>query len=102
MNQFFGLSFLFVTLSPSMRNSPLAIRLCYCSQDTNSELPNLMVRTKLLVNNPVVAARVYHRVVRAFFDIICGMPLSHFTGRKTNVDRLLSHTRNGYIGAFGG
>ena len=101
MNQFFGLSFLFVTLSPSMRNSPLAIRMCYCSQDTNLELPDLMVRTKLLVNNPVVAARVYHRVVRAFFDIICGMPLSHFTGRKTNVDRLLSHTRNGYIGAFG-
>ena len=46
------------------------------------ELPDLMVRTKLLVNNPVVAARVYHRVIRAFFDIICGMPLSHFTGQK--------------------
>ena len=60
-----------------------------------------MVRTKLLVNNPVVAARVYHRVVRAFFDIICEMPLSHFTGRKSIVDRLLSNTRIGYIGAFG-
>ena len=35
MNQFFGLSFLFVTISPSMRNTPLAIRMCYCSQDTN-------------------------------------------------------------------
>ena len=56
MNQFFGLSFLFVTLSPSMRNSPLAKRMCYCSQDTNLELPDLMIRTKLLVNNPVVAA----------------------------------------------
>ena len=101
MNQFFGLSFLFVTISPSMRNSPLAIRMCYCSQETNVELPDLQVRTKLLVKNPVLAARVYHRLVRAFFEIICGMPLSHFTGRKTNVDRLLSKSRDCYIGAFG-
>ena len=48
-----------------------------------------------------MAARVYHRIILAFFDIICGMPLSHFTGRKTNVDRLLSRNRDGYIGAFG-
>ena len=101
MNQFFGLSFLFVTLSPSMRNSPLALRLCYCSQDINLELPDLVLRTKLLAQNSVVAARVYQRVIRGFFDIICGIPLSHFTGRKTNVDRLLSKNRNGYIGAFG-
>ena len=101
MNQFFGLSFLFVTISPSMRNSPLAIRLCYCSQDTTVALPDLMVRTKLLVKNPVIGARVYNRLVRAFFEIICGMSLSHFNGRKTNVDRLLSKNRDGYIGAFG-
>ena len=101
MNQFFGLSFLFVTLSPSMRNSPLAIRMCYCSQDMELELPDLVVRTKLLAGNSVVAARVYQRVIRGFFDIICGIPLSHFTGRKTNVDRLLSKNRSGYIGAFG-
>ena len=101
MNQFFGLSFLFVTISPSMRNSPLAIRMCYCSLESNVELPDLQVRTKLLVKNPVLAARVYHRLIRAFFEIICGMPLSHFTGRKTNVDRLLSKNRDCYIGAFG-
>ena len=65
------------------------------------ELPDLQVRTKLLVKNPVLAARVYHRLIRAFFEIICGMPLSHFTGRKTNVDRLLSKNRDCYIGAFG-
>ena len=65
------------------------------------ELPDLMVRTKLLVKNRVMTARVYNRLVRAFFEIICGMPLSHFTGRKTNVDRLLSKNRDGYIGAFG-
>ena len=61
----------------------------------------MVVRTKLLAENSVVAARVYHRVIRGFFDIICGIPLSHFTGRKTNVDRRLSKNRSGYIGAFG-
>ena len=101
MNQFFGLSFLFVTLSPSMRNSPLAIRLCYCSQDTELEIPDLIVRTKLITQHSVIAARVYQRVIRGFFDIICGIPLSHFTGRRTNVDRLLSNTQTGYVGAFG-
>ena len=101
MNHFFGLSFLFVTVSPSLRNSPLALRLCYCSQDTELELPDLVLRTKLIANNSVAAARTFHRVVRGFFEIICGIPLSHFTGRKTNIDRLLSRSRDGYIGAFG-
>ena len=82
MNQFFGLSFLFVTLSPSMRNSPLAIRLCYCSQDTDLELPDLVIRTKLIAQHSVIAARVYQRVIRGFFDIACGIPLSHFSGRR--------------------
>ena len=84
-----------------MRNSPLAIRLCYCSQDINLELPDLVLRTKLLAQNSVVPARVYQRVIRGFFAIICGIPLSHFTGRRTNVDRLLSNTQTGYVGAFG-
>ena len=47
------------------------------------------------------SAKVYQRVIRGFFHIIYGIPLSHFTGHKTNVDILLSKTRNGYIGAFG-
>ena len=48
MNQFFGLSFLFVTLSPSMRNSPLALRLCYCSQDSEFNLPDFHFVPSLL------------------------------------------------------
>ena len=65
------------------------------------ELPDLVVRTKLVAENSVVAARVYQRVIRGFFDIICGITLSHFTGCKSNVDRILSKTRSRYIGAFG-
>ena len=65
------------------------------------ELPDLVVRTKLLAEHSVVAARVYQRLVRGFFDIICGIPLSHFTGRRTNVDRLLSSIQTGHVGAYG-
>ena len=101
MNQFFGLSFLFVTLSPSMRNSPLALRLVYCSEDKELQLPDLVTRTKLIADNPVAAARTFNRVIVGFFEIICGMPLCHFTGRKTNVDRLLGKNKDGYIGVFG-
>ena len=101
MNQFFGLSFVFVTLSPSMRNSPLALRLCYCSREKELELPDIVLRTKMIANNPVVAATVFHRVIRGFFNIICGMPLCHFTGRKSNVDRLLTKSQDDYIGVFG-
>ena len=75
--------------------------MCYCSQDKELEIPDLVVRTKLLAENSVVAARVYQRLIRGFFDIICGLPLGHFTGRKTNVDRLLRKNQSGYIGAFG-
>ena len=101
MNQFFGLSFLFVTLSPSMRNSPLALRLCYCSQDTEFDLPDLPLRTKLIAEHPIIAARTFKRVIRGFFEIICGVPLDYYTGRKTNIDRLLSGSKSDYIGVFG-
>ena len=39
MNQFFGTSFMFVTISPSMRNAPLAIRMCNLSDGQEFELP---------------------------------------------------------------
>ena len=101
MNQFFGTSFMFVTISPSMRNAPLAIRMCNLSDGQEFELPPMHVRTQLIADHPIIAARVFDRMMRAFFEIICGFPLDHFTGRKTNVDRLLKANSSRYIGAFG-
>ena len=100
MNQFFGTSFMFITISPSMRNIPLAIRMC-SSDGQEFKLPPLHARTQMIVDNPIIAARVFDRMMRAFFEIICGFPLEHFTGRKTNVDRLLQANSSSYIGAFG-
>ena len=64
-------------------------------------LPDLVARTKLIANDPVAAARTFERVIRGFFEIICGMPLDHFKGRKANVSRLLSENQDGCIGVFG-
>ena len=101
MNQFFGTSFMFVTISPSMRNTPLTIRMCSSSDGEEFNLPPLHARTQIIADNPIIAARVFDRMMRAFFEIICGFPLEHFTGHKTNVDRLLQGNSSCYIGAFG-
>ena len=84
-----------------MRNTPLAIRMCSSSDGQEFTLPPLHVRTQMIADNPIAAARVFDRMMRAFFEIICGCPLDHFTGRKTNVHRLLAANSSRYIGAFG-
>ena len=97
----FSLPFIFGTISPSMRDSRLAIRLCYSNLGKESDLPPIHLRTKMISKNPVAAAQVFDHVMRAFFSIICGIPLDDFTGKKAQVDRLLSVAQDDYVGAFG-
>ena len=94
MYHFFSLPFIFGTISPSMRDSRLAIRMCYSRARQEQELPSIHTRTKLITNNPIAAAQVFDRVMRAFFAIIAGIPLSDFTGKRANVDRLLFANRD--------
>ena len=85
-----------------MRDSRLAIRMCYSHpRQEQVELPPVHTRTKLITNNPIAAAQVFDRVMRAFFSIIAGIPLKHFTGKRANVDRLLFADRDNYFGVFG-
>ena len=97
----FSLPFIFGTISPSMRDSRLAIRLCYSNLGKESDLPPIHLRTKMISKNPVAAAQVFDHVMRAFFSIICGIPLDDFTGKRAKVDRLLSVAQDDYVGAFG-
>ena len=97
----FSLPFIFGTISPSMRDSRLAIRLCYSNLGQESNLPPIYLRTKMISKNPVAAAHVFDHVMRAFFSIICGIPLDDFTGKRAKVDRLLSVAQDDYVGAFG-
>ena len=75
--------------------------MCYSRARQEQELPSIHTRTKLITNNPIAAAQVFDRVMRAFFAIIAGIPLSDFTGKRANVDRLLFANRGNYIGVFG-
>ena len=54
----------------------------------------------MISENPIAAAEVFDRIMRAFFSIIAGIPLDDFTGKKANVERLLSEYRHDYVGAF--
>ena len=65
------------------------------------ELPPVHTRTNLITDNPIAAAQVLHRVMRAFFAIIAGIPLNDFTGKRANVDSLLFANRGNYIGILG-
>ena len=89
MAQFFNNATYFVTISPSMKNSTLALRLTYSDNGEEFEMPGVFIRSKIIAENPVAAVQVFYRMMRNFFDIIVGFPLDHFTGRRANVDRLL-------------
>ena len=85
-----------------MRDSRLAIHMCLSrSSQEQVELPSVHTRTKLVTNNPIAAAQVFDRVMRAFFSVIAGIPLDHFTGKRANVDRLLYANKGDYVGVFG-
>ena len=101
MYHFFSLPFIFGTISPSMRDSRLAIELCYSKSGEETKLPPIYLRTKMISDNPVAAAQVFDRVMRAFFSIIAGIPLDDFTGKRAKVDRLLYEIKDDYIDAFG-
>ena len=71
MCHFFSLPFIFGTISPSMRDSRLAIRMCHCRPDEEPvELPSVHTRTKLITDDPIAAAQVFDRVMRAFFLLL--------------------------------
>ena len=101
MNHLFNLSTFFITISPSMRNSPLALRMTLNKNCEKLELPTAHLRSKMIAECPIAAARVFYRIVEKVFDIIIGLPLDHYTGRRANVDRLLSTNKNKYIGPYG-
>ena len=75
MFHFVSLPFIFGTISPSMRDSRLAIRLSFPNTVEEIQLPAIYLRTKLISENPIAAALVFDRVMRAFFSIIGGIPL---------------------------
>ena len=50
-------------------------------------------------DNPVVAARMYDLIIRAFIDVAFGVPMDHFTGKFANVRKVLKPEE--FEGIFG-
>ena len=101
MSHFFGLPFIFFTISPSTRNSPLAIRMCLKDSGNNFELPPIHVRSRMLSSNPVAAASVYDRLMKTVFAVIAGVPIDDFTGRRASISRLLKQFSGDYVSVYG-
>ena len=101
MCHFFSLPFIFFTISPSTRNSPLAIRMCLKDNGENFKLPPIHVRSRMLSLNPVAAASLYDRLMKSVFAIIAGIPLDHFTERRADISRLLKEFSGNYISVYG-
>ena len=102
MYHFFSLPFIFDTISPSMRDSRFAVRMCYSRLSQEQvELPPVHTRTKLIANNPISAVQVFDRAVRAFFAVIAGIQIGDVTDRRADVARLLYASKGKYVGVFG-
>ena len=109
----FGLPFLFGTISPGMRNSPLALRMCakhtkdtWTIEDGLQLFPTILLsnihdRDKSIMSNPVAAAEVFDHIINAFFTIIMGIPLKHLRGKKSDFTRILKQNEKNFVGAYG-
>ena len=108
----FGLPFIFGTISPGMRDLPLALRMCKRLPAKLNQIENLIPipevlltniheRDKSISLNPVAAARVFDLIIKAFFSIIMGIPLHLLRGKKSIFTRLLATPTTDFTGAFG-
>ncbi len=102
MMHFFNIATHFITISPAAVHNALAIRLAYTNEANEKfNLPDIVLRSRLIKNNPSVATNIFYRLIRKFFAIIVGLPLEHFTGKKANIERLLQKNKKKYTGAYG-
>ena len=93
---FFGVASHWITISPAMRHQKLALRLAVESNgDTWDQVhfPDIEFRSKLIAENPVVACRIFRRLLHKFIEILVQCPLEDMTGRKANLEGLLQRMR---------
>ena len=86
MMHFFNVASHFITISPCMRHNGLALRIACGKSETSVQKMNIYLRSKLMTENPVAASHISYRLVNKFFEIIVGLPLNHFTGKKPKLN----------------
>ena len=99
--QFFNAPCFFITISPAMRNTPLALRMTFVNNGEQFSMPAAHLRSKMIADNPIAAARVFYHIMQKMCDIIIGLPIKNCTGRRLDVSHLLKVNKGKFIGAYG-
>ena len=98
---FFSIASHWITISPAMRENRLALRLAVESNGTEWTLPDIELRSKLIAENPVVATRIFYRLLHKFFEILVQCDLTDMTDKRGNVEALFARLRGEKVGIFG-
>ena len=101
LTHFFGIGTHFITISPSMRNNVMALRMCLQNATQKFEVPTITVRSQMITQNPVAATYIFYYLMDKFFELIVKLPLNTFNGRNMNYDALIEQETSGNCGAFG-
>lgn len=101
LTHFFGVATHFITLSSSMRNNVIALRLCSTNQEEEFEVPNITARSQMMIKNPVAATKVFYRLMQKFFQVIVKLPINTFNGKNMACDELMKQEINDQCGAYG-
>lgn len=63
----------YITLSPADHNSPISLYYAGTDQTFEPKSLSLSKRTRIIANNPVVAARYFHYTIKAFLECVLGV-----------------------------
>ena len=91
---FFGMATLFYTVAPKDIDNQLVLHLSIGGSSAQVPLPGVSQRFASLAKNPVAVARIFERQVRAFLEVLLGLPSASVT-RK---DRPVCTRRKGLFG----
>ena len=100
LTQSHGTSSYWITFSPSMAHSRLAMRIFYPDQEDFKEIVlKLPQECADMVNkNPFISARVFERYVKHVFDTLIGLPCHHHCKKSTFPGKGIFGTSYGHYG----
>ena len=94
MMLFFGPPSLFYTVAPNDIDHELSLCMSMGDRQASVPLPEVSRRFEALSKNPVATARIFERQVRAFLEVLLGLPSS----KQTKKDRAVCKRKKGLLG----